>query len=111
MKRFALQIAGLLLLALLIPGLVFAAEVAQGKCTAYDKDKKTITIEEYDINFSKEHKYGNPTGIVSTFEAAEAKMGIPPEAGDILRIAYTVSGETKTAVKVMNVSKQDLMKK
>ena len=36
---------------------------------------------------------------------------IPPEPGDILRIAFVVEGEKKKAAKVMNVSKQDLRKK
>jgi hypothetical protein len=31
--------------------------------------------------------------------------------GDILRIAYEVKGKERMAVRVMNITKQDLMKK
>jgi hypothetical protein len=87
------------------------AEVSQGKCVSYDQDSKLITIEEYDIQFSKEYPYGQPTGVTSVFNVAQAMIGIAPAPGDILRLAYTVSGSEKMALKVMNVSKQDLMKK
>jgi hypothetical protein len=33
-----------------------------------------------------------------------------PEAGDILRISYVIEGNSKVALKIMNVSKQDLKK-
>lgn len=88
-----------------------ASEVIQGKCLVYDTDAKTIKIEEFDTNFSKEAPYGQPTGIISDVDCSTAKIGIFPEPGDILRIAYKVDGERKEAVKVMNVSKQDLRKK
>ena len=90
---------------------VLAAEVSQGKCSAYDKDAKNITIEEYNINFSKQNPYGEPTGVMSTYSVSGALIGIPPEPGDILRIAYDVKGTERVAIKVMNVSKQDLRKK
>jgi hypothetical protein len=37
-------------------------------------------------------------------------IGIPPEAGDVLRIAYDVKGTDRVALRVMNVTKQDLRK-
>jgi hypothetical protein len=88
-----------------------AAEVAQGKCNGYDTDKKTITIEEYNINFNAKNPYGEPTGVVSDYNVSTALIGIPPEPGDVLRIAYDVKGTERIALKVMNVSKQDLRKK
>jgi hypothetical protein len=88
----------------------FAAEVAQGKCVAYDKARNEISIEEYDTNFSKAAPYGRPTGKILKFDVAKAKIGIVPQPGDILRIAYDADGKMK-AIKVMNVSKQDLRKK
>jgi hypothetical protein len=88
-----------------------ASEVSQGKTLLYDEAAKTIQIEEYDTNFSADHRYGQPTGIVSDYDLTQAKVGIPPAAGDVVRIAYDLDGERKVAVKVMNVSKQDLRKK
>jgi hypothetical protein len=88
-----------------------ADTVAQGKCVSYDQDKKTIVIEDYDTNFSKENKYGKPTGKQSTYNVANALIGATPTAGDILRIAFEEKGADRVAVRVMNVSKQDLMKK
>ncbi len=88
-----------------------AGEVAQGKCLSFDHKSMLIVIEEYDTQFSKENPYGKPTGKQSTYKAADAQIGVVPEKGDILRIAYVVKGNDKMATKVMNVSKQDLMKK
>jgi hypothetical protein len=86
-------------------------DVAQGRCINFDKDKMIITIEEYDTQIGKGNPYGKPTGAQSAFEVRNAKIGIPPQPGDILRIAYISKGTEKTALKVMNVSKQDLRKK
>lgn len=89
-----------------------AAEVSQGKCIAdYDETTKMLKIDEYDIHKDEANPYGRSTGNVLEFDLSEAKIGITPMAGDVVRISYTVSGESKKAIKVMNVSKQDLMKK
>jgi hypothetical protein len=105
MRLRTLTLGLALLLGLVLASPVLAQEVAQGKCLSNDK------IEEYDIHFSKENPYGKPTGVETAFDVRHSKIGIPPEPGDILRIAYTVQDETMVAVKVMNVSKQDLRKK
>ena len=86
-----------------------AGEVAQGKCLAYQKGA-SVVIEEYDTNFTKEMKYGHPTGIESSFDIMKAKISYVPEPGDILRIAYVVEGSNKRAIKIMNVTKQDIVK-
>ena len=109
-KALTTVLAGLTL-TLLLAVSAMAAEVIQGKCVEYDQKVKTITVEEYDINFDAENPYGHATNIQSTVDVATAKLGIEPEAGDILRIAYNVEGDRKVALKVMNVSKQDLRKK
>ena len=90
---------------------IFAAEVAQGKCLEYNPGNKELTIQEYNTEFSKEMPYGKPTVAVSKFDISGAKIGEDPKPGDILRIAYKANGKTKKALKVMNVSKQDLRKK
>ena len=96
---------------LLSASFVLAAEVGQGKCIKYEKESMLITMEEYDINFSKEYPHGRPTGVKSVYNAAKAEIGVDPKPGDILRIAYEVKGAEKVAIRVMNVTRQDLMKK
>lgn len=85
--------------------------VAQGKCLENNVAQKTIKIEVYDTNFGKDTPYGHATGIENVYDVSQAKVGIKPEPGDILRIAFTLEGDTRKAAKVMNVSKQDLRKK
>ncbi len=111
MKRTTIMTLMILGLALCLMGTAVAAEVSQGKCLRYDKERKVIAIEEYDINFSKEFPFGHPTGTEAEFDVATATIGIMPEPGDILRLAYNVKDGAKVALKVMNVSKQDLRKK
>jgi len=94
-----------------LASLAAAAEVCQGKCVSFNQAEKVITVEEYNLNFNKENPYGEPTGTVSSYNVTDAKIGIPPEPGDVLRIAYEVKGTDRVALKVMNVSKQDLRKK
>lgn len=111
MKRKSLICFLALTAMICISSVGLAAEVSQGKCTVYDAEKKLVTIDEYNLKFSKEKPYGEPTGVISVFDLNAAVIGIVPEPGDILRIAYTVNGTQKNAVKIMNVSKQDLRKK
>ncbi len=110
--RFGKFLIGLALASSLLLAAVAAQaqDVAQGKCVSFDKAAKSLVIEEYDANFSKENPYGKPTGIETSFDLAGAKVGLEPEAGNILRIAYRAEGDKKAAVKVMNVTKQDLKK-
>lgn len=110
--KIKLKIPALCLALLLILALnSSASEVVQGKCLEYNAESKIIKLEEFDTNFGKEAPYGQSTGIISEFDFSEAKIGIKPEPGDILRIAFTSKGNAKLAIKVMNVSKQDLRKK
>ena len=108
-RNFFCLISLILILCLAVPAL--AVEVTQGKCIKYDTEKKSVVIEEYDLNFSQEHRYGRPTGKQLVFDIAGALVGILPQPGDILRIAYEVKGKDNVGLKVMNVSKQDIMKK
>ncbi|WP_461208637.1 hypothetical protein [Desulfocurvus sp. DL9XJH121] len=99
--------AALALAALLLaPSGALAAEVVQGKCLELNAAAQTLTVEEYDINFSQDHPYGRSTGVTATFDISTAKIGLAPEPGDILRIAYDLGGSGKIALKVMNVTKQ-----
>jgi hypothetical protein len=102
---------GMLMLMLIMAGSAWAGDVTQGRFVQTGAKPNMLVLEEYDINFTAEHPYGMPTGIMSEFDVAQAKIGINPEPGDILRIVYTDQGGTMKAIKVMNVSKQDLRKK
>jgi hypothetical protein len=95
----------------LVGGVASAAEVSQGRVISVTTEPAQVILEEYDINFSPEAPYGNATGIVTRYDLSRAKIGLTPEPGDILRIAYVIEGEKNLALKVMNVSKQDLRKK
>ncbi|MDD4733030.1 MAG: hypothetical protein PHX58_13990 [Desulfovibrio sp.] len=109
MKKTVAIITTLLLMAAFAAS-ALAAEVAQGRCVSIDA--QTLVLEEFDTVKTDANKhYGNPTGIETAFDVSAAKIGIPPEPGDILRIAYVIKGDAKQAIKVMNVSKQDLSKK
>ena len=107
--KIAIKI-GIIILGIFLAANAFAADVVQGKCIEYNTETQLIKIIEFDTNFSQD-KYGNPTSIESEFDVSHAKVGIAPEPGNILRIAYRIDGNKKVAIKVMNVSKQDLMKK
>ncbi len=100
-----------LILLAALAGPAVAAEVSQGKCIQYDKEMGVITIEEFDTQFSDQHPYGRPTGMEAAYDVSGAVIGMTPEPGDILRLAYRVEGDQKVALRVMNVSKQDLRKK
>lgn len=85
--------------------------VVQGKCRSFNKDNNTVTVEEYNLDLSPQHPYGHPTGKQVAFNISEAVIGITPTAGDIIRVAYQMKGSHRVALRIMNVSKQDIMKK
>ena len=87
-----------------------AAEVSQGKVLAWDAVKLVVTIEDYDLDFTKDHPFGKPTGQKSVYDCRSALIGVPPAVGDVIRIAYHVKGTERVALKVMNVTKQSLRK-
>ena len=102
-------IIGMIILGLVWATGAMAADVVQGECVKFSAN--VIKVREFDTQFSPESKYGRPTGTESEYDVSRAEIGIKPEAGDILRIAYKLDGNNRRALKVMNVSKQDLMKK
>jgi len=81
------------------------SRVFQGKCVSLSPDGKTMVL-------ANEQPKLNPIKTpMATFELAQAKVGLPPEKGNIIRVAYLQKGERMLALKVMNVSKQDLKRK
>lgn len=111
MNRMNIVGSVLLIICFMLTGNAIAAEVVQGKCLEYDPARKLVKVEEYDINITPEHKYGQSTGIVSEYDISKAKIGVVPKPGDILRIAFRTENNVRVALKVMNVTRQDLMKK
>lgn len=110
--RSGVWTAAIAVLALfLAAGVAAAGEVAQGKCIAYDEANSVLKIEEYDTGITPDTPYGRGTGNEMAFDVSGAKIGIFPEPGDVLRIAFRADGDIRLASKVMNVSKQDLRKK
>jgi hypothetical protein len=109
-KRVCFCYIGCILALLLLTPLANAAEVAQGKTLTNDLNSKLITIEEFDMNFSQS-KYGNPTGKTLVFDLSEALIGKQAVPGDIVRIAYQVKDGKNKAIRIMNLTKQDIMKK
>ena len=95
---------------LIIP-VAMAAEVVQGKCVAIDVEKKIYTIEIYDTTKDKDNPYGRSTNKNIVMNYSKAQVGKDPEVGNILRVAYKVEGTDNMAIRVMNVTKQDIMKK
>jgi hypothetical protein len=110
-KRFCLYYIGCVLTLLLLVTPAIAAEVAQGKTATNDLNTKLITIEEYDTNFTPQNKYGNPTGKTMVFDLSEALIGKQAVPGDIVRVAYKVIDGKNKAIRIMNVTRQDIMKK
>ncbi|WP_373497887.1 hypothetical protein [Desulfococcus sp.] len=100
---------GMIIIGLVYTTAALASDVVQGECVEFNAN--IIKIQEFDTHFSPESKYGKPTDVQSEYDVSRAEIGMKPEAGDILRIAYKLDGDQRTALKVMNVSKQDLMKK
>jgi hypothetical protein len=111
MRQLKTLILTAALLVLLAASAALAANVAQGSCVSFDPNTNVLIINEFDLNFTDEHRYGQPTGTMIEFDTAKAKIGMMPEPGDILRLSFTSKDGKNTALKVMNVSKQDLMKK
>lgn len=111
MRRKIICYALTLVLGLFLAALANAGQVVvQGKCVSYDQAKNLLTVEEYNLTVTKQYPYGTPTGKQVTVNTADALIGIPPAQGDVLRVAYDTGKENK-AIRVMNVSKQDLRKK
>ena len=109
-KLFSIVLTLTIAIALSIPA-AMAAEVVQGKCVAIDVEKKTYTIEIYDTARDKGHPYGRSTNKNIVMNYSKAQVGKDPEVGNILRVAYKVEGTDNMAIRVMNVTKQDIMRK
>lgn len=112
MKKSIFYAAMCAILALCMAAPCMAASVAQGKCVSFDEAKQVLTIDEYDLTITKATPYGKPTGKQLTFKVTkDTLIGRAPEPGNIVRLAYEDKGSEKTAIRIQNVTKQNLMKK
>ena len=92
-------VALVVFLALLGGGAAMAAEVVQGPCVKLDAGTNTLVLK--DERSQKE----------ITFDLSQAQVGMTPEPGDLIRVAYRMEGGRNLALKVMNLTKQDLRQK
>ncbi len=76
----------------------WAGEVIQGVMAAEDTKAQTVTVKDELDNKEK------------VFDVSTAKIGAKPEKGNVLRIAFEKKGDKNIAIKVMNVTKQNLLK-
>ena len=78
--------------------------VYQGVCLKYSATEHILELKNTQPQL-------NPIpGETAVFNLASAKVGLAPGPGDVIRVAYTAQGNSFLALKVMNVSKQDLSK-
>jgi hypothetical protein len=96
--------------ALTVPA-AMAAEVVQGKCVAIDEENKTYTIEIYDTTKDEKNPYGKSTNKTMVVNYSKALVGKDPEVGNLIRVAYKVEKTENIAIRIMNITKQDVMKK
>jgi len=75
------------------------APVVQGPCVSLDAKSQTLVIKN-EIDQKN-----------ITLDISQAKAGLAPRPGDVIRVAFRKKGERNVALKVMNVTKQDLMRK
>lgn len=81
------------------------SKVYQGQVVSLGEQGKTIVLA------NSQPKLNPVKGDTATFDLSQARVGLPPEVGNTMRIAYLKKGDRLMAIKVMNVSKQDLRKK
>lgn len=88
-------------------GLALAGEVFQGVAVSFDAASNKLVLKNSEPDKNKVPK----TMTEVAFDTSQSKVGLTPSAGDKIRVAYDQKGDKFMAVKVMNVSKQDLRKK
>jgi hypothetical protein len=80
------------------------SRVYQGTCIALEDAGKTLKLANSQPNL-------NPIkGESATFDVSTAKVGAPPQPGDVIRVAFLEQGGKMVALRVMNVTRQDLRK-
>ncbi|MCB2193948.1 MAG: hypothetical protein KQI62_20405 [Deltaproteobacteria bacterium] len=81
------------------------SHVYQGTCLELTDNGKTLVLA------NSQPKLNALKGDKAVFDIAKAKVGLAPEVGNEIRVAFISEKGRNLALKVMNVSKQDLRKK
>ncbi len=92
-------------------GFLQAAEVVQGQCVEYDGHNKQLKIMVLKSADTRKNMYEGSPSNVRVFNTAQAMMSKEPDDGDILRISYYIRDGEKVALKIMNITKQNSLKK
>lgn len=81
------------------------SKVFQGVCLAMSDGGQTLKLTNHQpkLNLIKTPE--------ASFDIAKAKVGLTPEPGNVIRVSYLEKGDRLVALKVMNITKQDLRKK
>ncbi len=99
---------GIMLLALaLTAGCLNKADeskVYQGTCLSVEKGHILVLA-------NSQPKLNPLKGDKAIFDISKAKVGLAPEVGNTIRVAFFEGKGTNLAIKVMNVTKQDLRRK
>jgi hypothetical protein len=74
-------------------------KVAQGTVVSYQPDAKTMVIKD-----------SGPAGQEETFSLAGAEIGAEPAPGDEVRLSYRGRPGNLTAIRVMNLTRQEELK-
>ena len=79
-----------------------ASRVYQGVCTSLDSNGRVLKLENTEPSLNRIE------GEQAVFDLSQAKVGLTPEPGDTIRVAYLEKEGVYQAVEVMNVTKQNL---
>ena len=97
MRRLWIAVAALLIF--VVAGCE-SPQVVQGTVVSYEANTKQVVI-----------KNEKPPNQEMTFSLEGAEIGAEPAPGDLVRVAYTEQGGQKKAGRLMNLAKQDELKK
>jgi hypothetical protein len=104
MKRLFIPVLVVLVMSALSCRNESKSYVYQGECLRFSAADKILELKNTQPQL-------NPIpGDGAVFNLAEAKVGLSPAPGDVIRVAYKVQGNSFLVLKLMNVSKQDLSK-
>lgn len=97
MRRIAMM-AGFVTASLLLGGCT-SPEVVQGTVVSFDETAQVVVLRD---ELAPE--------VELEISIADAAVGAPPAAGDVVRIAYDEQAGRRVATRVMNISRQDELK-